>query len=29
VNREYAIGIRIDLLKGENSHVDVGIGGYL
>jgi hypothetical protein len=29
VNKEYAIGVRIDLLEGEYSHVDIGIGGYL
>jgi hypothetical protein len=29
VNREYAIGVRNDVLEGEYSHVDIGIGGYL
>ncbi len=29
MNKEYAIGVRIDLLEGEYSHVDIGIGGYL
>ncbi len=29
MNREYAIGIRIDVLEGEYSQVDFGIGGYL
>ncbi len=29
MNREYAIGISIDVLEGEYNHVDFGIGGYL
>jgi hypothetical protein len=29
VIREYAIGVRIDVLEGKYNHVDIGIGGYL
>ncbi len=29
MNREYAIGVRIDVLEGEYSHVDIGISEYL
>ncbi len=29
MNREYAIGVRIYVVEGEHSNVDIGIGGYL
>ncbi len=29
MNKEYAIGVRIVVLEGEYSQVDIGIGGYL